>query len=276
MKNPMHNGHAVYKNSNGMDLHLYIDIDLKTDLIQDFFCKGLLLSEYESEILVLKSLVLNKKIADALALKRSDLKEEVLLVNGEKSLSSLSLTLLHNAIEDYLGTATTLTEQNDLLCLCYGVGSGELKKQILARHDYDVSKLIAETMATSACGSCRKLISESIISIREEHGLIFGLDHSQSTLDKGGRWITIKGLYPAELVLKLDALLKIWVLREEVNTQFAIQIVKIEGYHLWLTVKVLATGEDEESERAIKILAALSDYWRSEIGALFFLHHFTL
>lgn len=267
----MSNGHAVYKNLEGKELHLHIDVDLKSETIQDFFGKGTLLPDYENEIEELKNLVINQKIQDVIFLKRKSLQNEHRLKNGKLALSSLSLWLLHIAIEDYLGTAATLDEQKDLLCLCYGIGYKELKKQILSRPDYDLAKLIAETMATSACGSCRPSIEKAMLEIREEHGLILGLDHSQSRLDKSGNWVKIKGLYPADLLIKLDELKNVWMKREGIVDQFVIDIVRIEGHHLWLTVRLLDLS-DEEPERANKILAALSDYWRSEIGALFFLH----
>jgi hypothetical protein len=146
------------------------------------------------------------------------------------------------------------------------VGARELKKQILTRSDYDLTHLETETMATSACGGCRTLIQKTMQSIREEHGLILGLDHSESRLDKNGHWIKIRGLYPADLLIRLDKLMKVWMNREGIAEQFEIEIVKIEGYHLWLSVR------PDDSDRSLKILQALSEYWRSEFGALFFLH----
>lgn len=267
----MSNGHAIYKNAEGSELHLYIEVDLKSEIIQDFRYLGTLLQKYESEFEELKSLILNRTIKDALLLKRSSLQKEIRTPAGKLPLASLSLWLLHKAIEDYLGTATTLNEQNDLLCLCFGVGLKELKKQILTRLDYDLANLIAETMATSACGSCRPSIQRAIVDIREKHGRILGLDHSQSNVDKDGHWIKIKGLYPADLLIKLDDLKKVWMEREAIQDLFEINIVKIEGHHLWLRV-ALADSSQEDSERFLKILAALNDYWRSEMGVLFFLH----
>lgn len=267
----MSNGYAFYKNLEGRELHLHIDVDLKSETIQDFNGKGTLLVEYNDEFEELKNLVINRKIKDVLNLKRESLKNEHRLKNGKLGLSSLSLWLLNSAIEDYLGTAVRLDEQKDLLCLCYGIGSKDLKKQILLRADYDLSKLIAETMATSACGSCRPSIEKTMQNIRDEHGIIMGLDHSQSRFDKLGQWVKIKNLYPADLVIHLDELKNMWMKREGIVDQFRINIVKIEGYHIWLTVG-LADLSEENPERAQKILSALGDYWQSEVGALFFLH----
>lgn len=263
----MFNAQAVYKNSDGFDLQLHLDIDLKSEKILDFIIKGSLKEIYEKEFLELKSLIVDHTIAESLILKREALKNETKLKNGSLPLASLSLWLMHQAIEDYLGTTSTLSEQNDLLCLCYGIGVKEIKKQILTRSDYDLPQLVAETFATSACGSCRIPIQKVMTQIRQEHGLIKGMDHSQTRLDKAGHWIKIKDLYPADLLIKLDELKKIWMKREGIEDQFKIEIEKIEGHHLWLRV-----SPENDPERSLKVLAALSDYWRSEIGALFFLH----
>lgn len=263
----MSNGHAVYQNSAGDELHLHIDVDLKSECIQDFYAKGTLRETYAFELEELKSLVLGCSLEEALKTERGPLLHEVRLKNGDRPLASLTLWLLHKAIEDYLGTAATLSEQNDLLCLCYGIGIKELKKQILARPDYDLPALVAETMATSACGSCRPTIVAAMQTIREEHGLILGVGSEESRLDKAGHWIKIKGLYPAELLIRLDDLKNNWMIREEIVGQFEIEILRIEGHHLWL--KVLPADDPERSQ---KVLEALGEYWRSEFGALFFLH----
>lgn len=263
----MSKGVSVYKNKADAELHLSIDVDLKTQTIQDLFFKGSLKEKYLSEIEELKSLVTGVTIGVALGLKRSSLTRETRLLNGNLALASLTQWLLHRAIEDYLGTAATLNEQNDLLCLCYGIGVRELKTQIVARTDYDLKALVAETNATSACGSCLPSILDTMKKIREEHGLIMGLDHSESRFDKAGHWLKIKDLYPAALLIKLDDLKKNWMIREGIVGLFEIEITKIEGYHLWLNVRPA-----EDAQRATKVLEALGEYWRSETGALFFLH----
>ena len=256
----MSKGLATYTNSVGENLELSLDIDLKSQKIQDLTLKGSLVSKYQVELEELKTKILNLDFSEALMLKRSDFHLQT------AATTSLSLWLLHQAVEDYLGSTTRLKEQSDLLCLCYGIGVREIKKQVLLRSDYDLPMLISETMATTACGSCRSKIIQTIKTIREENGLIKGLTHSQTNVDKDGRFIKIKNMYPANLVIKLDHLKKEWMKREKIEEQFTIVIHKIEGYHVWLEV----TGA--ESTRAQKIIEALSDYWRGEIGALFFVH----
>jgi bacterioferritin-associated ferredoxin len=263
----MSNAEAIYTNSKGLDLKLFLDIDLKTEVIQDFYYKGTLSSVYKEELEELKSLIMNRTYPEALNLKREILKKEVLLPNGKRPLATLSLWLTHQAIEDYLGNSNSLKAQTDLLCLCFGIGKKELKKEILNRADYDLKEVIAETFASSACGSCLPQIIKTLKDLREEHGLIKGLTHSQTRLDKEGHWLKIKGMYPAELVIKLTSLKDFWMKREGIEGQFQIEIKNIEGYHVWLEV-----NPAEDIDRNEKVLNALSDYWRSEIGALFFLH----
>lgn len=262
----MSNGEASYTNAQGLSLKLFIDVDLKSETIQDIYAKGELKELYALELEELKSLALNHKIKEAFALKRSQLSHEV-LSKDKRAAASLTLWLLHHALEDYLGLDNTLLEERDLLCLCYGIGVRELKKQILARNDYELSHLVSETGASTACGSCKDSITRYFKTIREEHGKIEGLSHSQSRLDKSGHWLKIKGLYPAELVIKLDDLKNQWMKREGIVGQFEIEIQKIEGYHLWLSV-----SPNKDTNRSLKVLEALSDYWKSELSALFFLH----
>ena len=181
----------------------------------------------------------------------------------------MPLWLIQQAIEEYLGSVAPLQNQNDLLCLCFGIGVSEIKHQVLTRSEYGLKEIVAETMASSACGSCREQLIKTMVNLREEHGLIQGLTHSQSRLDKDGHWVKIKGMYPSELLIKLDDLKVKWMIREGIENQFQIEIKNIEGYHLWLSISPF-----EDTARNEKVLAALSDFWRSEVGALFFLHLF--
>lgn len=262
----MFNGHAFYKNQEGKELHLYIDVDLKSGTVNDFYTKGELAQKYDDEFLELKNIVLGKSIKFISAnLQRSELTKEVLLPNAKKPLASMSLWLMNKAIEDYQGISS-LNEQNDFLCLCFGVGIEEIKKQVINRPEFGLSQLIAETMATSACGRCKNAIEKTIVDLREQYGKIKGLTHSKSRVDSEGHWIKIKGLYPADLIIKLDELKQNWMKRENITGMFQIEIENIEGYHLWIKIN------PADQEKGEKILLALSDYWKSELGVLFFLH----
>lgn len=261
----MPNAFASYKNFKGDELKISLDIDLKSEKIIDFFYKGNLSAEYDLEFLELKNLALGKSITEALLISPIQLK------NKKQSIVPLSLWLLHKAIDDYQGFNNYLREQNDLICLCFGVGKKDLEKKILNQTDYELSKLIAETKATSACGRCKDEIITVMQEIRERHGIILGLDHSKSRLDKAGHWIKIKNLYPAELLIKLDDLKLEWMERENIVDQFEIEIINIEGFHLWVSIKSKINNE-ENSNKLEKILQTLGEFWQSKIGAFFFLH----
>jgi bacterioferritin-associated ferredoxin len=269
----MANAEAHYKNERGDELHFSLDIDLKSQRILSFTTSGSLVSKYSQELKELKKLLAAEMtINDALKIKRADLYAD--LLSDPKLVASLSLWLLHKAIEDYLGTGARLNEQKDMLCFCFGVTRSDLKKEVLARSDYGLPEIIAETFATSACGSCLNIIEKTLIDLRASHGLIKGMSHSQSRTDKAGHWVKILGLYPADLIIKLDDLQTIWMKREAILDQFKIELVNIIGHHLFYTVMGLVpdVAEEVESERAEHILKAFSAYLKSETGVLFFLN----
>ncbi len=266
----MANAHATYKNSFGQELSLSLDIDLKSERVQDIFFKGSLKATYEAELLELKNLIANKSIDEIKKIKRSDLKMETLLSSKKLALGNLSLWLLNNALMDYLGTTVTLPEQKDALCLCFGVTRSDLTKEILKRADYDLLDIVAETMATSACASCLPSIRSALIDLRSEYGLIKGVAHSQTRFDKEGHWVKIKGMYPAEIVVLIDDLKRIWMKREAIDSQFIIELLNIEGHHLWFKVQGISGADDPD--RFKKILDAFMEYLKSQTGILFFLH----
>ena len=265
----MSNVESTYKNFKGDELKIVLFIDLKSEIIEDLYFKGNLTFQHEKEIEEMTNLLLNKSYKQALNLKPESLKYSHLTSNVKRPIASLPLWLIQQAIEEYLGSAAPLQNQNDLLCLCFGIGLSEIKHQVLIRTDYGLKEIVAETMASSACGSCRDQLIKTMANLREEYGLIQGLSHSQSRLDKDGHWVKIKGMYPSELLIKLDDLKVKWMKREGIENQFQIEIKNIEGYHIWLSV-----SPNEDRVRNEKVLAALSDFWRSEVGALFFLHLF--
>lgn len=267
----MSNAFSSYQNKTGARLELSLDVDLKSEKIIDFKYSGELSSHYELELFELKNLVLEKSVKDALIINREHLKKQTTLANGKLAIIPLSLWLLHKAVEDYYGGNNHLPEQSDLICLCFGVSQKDLEKEILNRPDYDLAKLIAETKATSACGNCLKDIKKTMQEIREKNGLILGLDHSKSRFDNLGHWIKIKNLYPAQLLIKLDDLKSEWMKREKIVDQFEIEILNIEGFHLWVSIKSKKNAI-ESSDKLEKILHALGEFWQSEVGAFFFLH----
>ena len=92
------------------------------------------------------------------------------------------------------------------------------------------------------------------------------MDHSKSRLDANGKCIKFAGLYPGPLLIRLDELKKVWMTREGILDQYEIEFLDIEGLHL--TVKINPSNEKSNAG----LLSALSDYLKSELGILFFLH----
>jgi len=262
----MANAEARTINSKGEDLQLLLDIDLSSQKVFEMRVKGALSSAHSEELKEIEAAILGQTIETILKLKRSDLKSSA----KNKSIASPGFWLLHRAIENYLGSEAVLAESKDRLCLCFGVGVSDLRKEILKRPEYELKHLIAETFATSACGSCLPSIRKTMEDLRLAHGMIEGLTHSKGRFDKAGNWVKVKGLYPGPLLVFLDDAKNKWMKREQIEAQFSIEFTHIEGLHL--TVQVSEKEKKIERDRAEKILQALTDYLKSDTGILFFLH----
>src|SRR5690606_31825454 len=141
-------------------------------------------------------------------------------------------TLLKEAILEYLGENKTFPEEEDLLCLCFGVTKKDIINSTMGNKDFDLKTLIQTTRATSACGSCKPLIEDLISRTRLQYGLIKGLGNSRSRKNLQGQWIKIAGLYPGALLLMIDDYKNEWMKREEIFEQLTIEFVNIEGHHL--------------------------------------------
>jgi bacterioferritin-associated ferredoxin len=263
----MANAEARYTNLKGEDLKLTLDID--RECVREVRIKGALSEKLAPEFKELESLILGKTVAEITALKRKDFNT---LNTKTDTVALLSLWMLNRALENYTGSEAFLTEGHDRLCLCFGVGLSDLRKQILKRADYELKHLIAETFATSACGSCLRPIQKAMEELRLSHGMLEGLAHSKGRLDKNGNWVKVKGLYPGPLLVLLDDLKKDWMKREGIAEQFSLELIHIEGLHL--SVKASALEKTLDQDRGEKILQALTDYYKSKTGVLFFLHLF--
>lgn len=245
---------------------LFLDINPKNDTIKEFFYDGPQISKYKIELDELKMLTLGKSLGVASTLKRSQLQFVTETPDGKDPLSALGLSLLKMAITDYEGDGRFFKEQHDMICLCFSVTKKEIIEQVLTDKDFELKTLIQKTMASSACGSCRMSIEGIINETRNLHGLIKGMDHSKSRLDPNGKWIKIANMYPGPLLIKLDELKNNWMKREGIVDQYEIEFTNIEGFHL--TVKISPSSEKTNAG----LLSALSDYLKSELGILFFLH----
>lgn len=247
------------------EVSLFLDIDPRTDVIKEFFYDGPFVVHYKIELEELRMLTINKTIHEAQKIKRYLLSFETELENGEKPVMPRGLWLLRSALASYTGEGGFLKEQTDVLCLCFSVTKKDIVQKVLSNKDFELKILIQETMASSACGSCRQPIEKLIHDTRAEHGLIKGLDHSKSRFDDKGNWIKIAGMYPGPLLIKIDELKNAWMKREKIEGQFEIEFTDIEGFYL--TVKINSTNEKTIGG----LLHALSDYLKSELGVLFFL-----
>ena len=247
------------------DIGLFLDIDSKRDIIKEFHFDGPRASLYKAEMEELKALVLGKTLEEAKDINRASLMFETRLNNDHKAVTSTGLWLLREAIASYMGESRFFKEDRDLLCLCFSVTKRDIVQKVLNNRDFELKTLLQETMAPSACGSCRGPILSLIEETRNAHGMIKGLDHSRSRFDKDGNWIKIAGHYPGPLLIKLDELKDEWMKREGIVDQFSIELVNIEGFHV--SVKINSTNEKTVSG----LLSALTDFWKSKLGILFFL-----
>lgn len=252
-------------NASSNDLSLFLDIDPKNDLIKDFFFDGLKANHYKIELQELKILAVGQSLEAARKILRSDLTLETEISPGVKAARSLVLYLFKEAIESYVGHGRFYKEQTDMLCLCFSVTKRDIVKNVLANKNFELKTLIQETMASSACGSCRIPILNLINETRLAHGLIKGLDHAKSRFDDKGQWLKVAGLYPGPLLIKLEELKNKWMEREEIVGQFEIVFTAIEGLH----VSVAITPANEKTVTGL--LSALTEFLKSELGVLFFL-----
>ena len=250
----------------GGEVSLFLDINPKNDTIKEFFYEETGSSRYSIELNELKMICLGMSLTDALLIKRSDLQFVTKTNSGLEPMAALGLTLLKSAIADYVGIGRFYKEHSDMVCLCFSVTKKDIVEHVLADKDFELKTLIQKTMASSACGSCRPAIESIIIETRNQHGLIKGMDHSKSRLDANGKWIKVANMYPGPLLIKIEELKNTWMKREGIVDQYQIEFLNIEGLHL--TVKINPSSEKTDAA----LTSALSDYLKSELGILFFLH----
>lgn len=247
------------------EISLFLDIDPRKDTIKEFHFDGPKASHYTVEMQELKLLSMGKSLEELKKLTRDKIYLETKLPNGKTPVMPVGLWLLKKAIAVYAGEGRYFKEQHDMVCLCFSVTKSDIVKKVLAHKDYELKTLIQDTMASSACGSCRMPIEKMIIDTRNAHGLIKGLDHSKARLDAQGQWIKVAGMYPGPLLIKLTELKNEWMVREKITDQFTIEFTNIEGLHL--TVDINSTNE----KTVAGLLSALTDFLKSKLGVLFFL-----
>lgn len=247
------------------EISLFLDIDPKRDTIKDFHFDGPKASHFAVEMQELKLLTLGKSLTELENLSRHNISIETTLPNGNLPVVPVGLWLFKKAISTYAGESRFYKDQHDMVCLCFSVTKNDIVKKVLGNKDFELKTLINETMASSACGSCRKPIEKIIVDTRNAHGLIKGMDHSKARLDKNGEWIKVAGMYPGPLLIKLDELKNEWMIREKITDQFKIEFTNIEGLHL--SVEIDSTNE----KTVAGLMSALTDFLKSKLGVLFFL-----
>lgn len=248
---------------------LSIDIDSKSEQIKALYFQTTdneILKQHAASFEELTKKLTGQNVAWARSLTRSHFEHEYSFTNGHKAIAPLGLTLLNLAIEDFYGESTYLGEEKDWLCLCYGVSESDVERYVLNDKNLELKNIIEKTKASSACGSCKVPLIKTIDAIRLKHGLIKGLDHSRSRYDDKGHWIKIANMYPGPLSIYLDDLKNEWMKREEISGVYELVIKGIEGFHLDIEVH----GADAKVRLAL--LSALSDFYKSKLGILFFLH----
>ncbi len=249
---------------NGVTLTL--DIDLKLEVIKSLYFDSANQTFFETSFNELTQKLSGQKLDLAESILRSECANERKLANGQKAIAPLGLSLLKLALEKFKGESTSLSEEKDYLCLCYGVSKKDVEEFVLKDKNFELKELITSTKASSACGTCKIPLLSHIEQVRLKHGLIKGLDHSRSQFDEHGHWIKIAGLYPGPLLIKLDELKEEWMKREEIIGKYEIFLKNIEGFHLEIEVH----GANQAVRTSL--ISALNDFYQSKLGILFFLH----
>lgn len=248
---------------------LSIDIDSKSEQVKSLLFQTAnkeILKNHSASFEELTKNFTGQNVSWARSFTRSHLENEFTLPSGHRAIAPLGLALINLAIEKYYGESTYLAEERDWLCLCYGVTESDIESYVLNDKNLELKNIIEKTKASSACGSCKVPLIKAIDDIRLKHGLIKGLDHSRSRYDDKGHWIKIANMYPGPLSIKLDDLKNEWMMREEISGVYELVIKGIEGFHVDIEVH----GADAKVR--VALLSALSDFYKSKLGILFFLH----
>jgi bacterioferritin-associated ferredoxin len=246
---------SIYQKNSDSFLKIFLEIDQQKELIIDFFYQGSLVDENLPELLEIKEKVLNKSIDEILLYKQSDLT----VLKNSKKIHSLGLWLIHRAIDKFRGRDEVIHPSHKNICLCFGVTLDDIDKSLSSNPELDLDQLIKLTKVTSACGGCKNIITKKIDSF---HNSI------RRKLDSKGRWIKVKGLYPAELVLLLDDSLNKWLKHQQLVPNLKAEIMEIEGYHIDLKF----TDELGSRISTPAIINSLREFWKKEHDLDLFLH----
>jgi len=104
---------------------------------------------------------------------------------------------------------------DSLVCRCFGVYEQQIVSLVQVNANVDLKGVTDEILAGGGCTSC----SNDIVGIISSTKDFYGLETTQSNPK-------IKGIYPAQMILLLDSLLK--------EYGEGIEIISLEGYQLSL------------------------------------------
>ena len=231
---------SIYQKNSDLFLKVFLEVDPYKDTITDFFYQGTLAPIHQNELEEVKLKVVNRTLDDVLSLKQSDFK---ILANQTK-IHSLGLWLVHRAIDNFRGRDEVLKSHHRNLCLCFNVGIDELEERLKSLPDLELDQFVTATKATSACGGCKNTITKRMSAHRKA---------LRRKVDSNGKWIQVKGMYPAELVLLLDESLRRWLKEQKIIHNLEAEIVDIEGYHIDINFTD-GSGKKIENKEALNSL----------------------
>jgi hypothetical protein len=246
---------SIFQKNSDLFLKVYLEIDQHHETITDFFYKGTLVENHLNELIEIKEKIINKKIDEILQYRQSEFNS----LKDSNKIHSLGLWLIHRAIDEFKGRDEVLSPHCKNLCLCFGFSLEDLETSLSLNPELDMDKLITDRNVTSACGGCKKSISEKLDKHRKS---------LRTKFDSKGKLIKVKELYPAELILILDNSLKKWIDNQKIISNLSAEIMKLEGYHV--DVKFLdAFGANVSNP---DVLISLKDHWKKELDLDLYLH----
>jgi bacterioferritin-associated ferredoxin len=175
---------SIYRDENGFT-RLFLDI--KNDVICDYGHIHEGMEEYVQEFEALGEKILGLGLLQA--------KE----VEGPDHFFCLSLKLLHQAINNYLGYTDFCKllgeKSSQLVCRCFGVFRRQIFQILKENWEADAFSVLEQTKAGSGCGSCFERLEEVINQFRPD--ALVGVTKKR-----------VLGQTPVALMLEVDEFIK--------------------------------------------------------------------
>jgi bacterioferritin-associated ferredoxin len=198
------------ENSNG-SVSMYLDINKKKSTIESLHFEEEIPSFWTPFFSALCLLAKGQKLTEAKKITWNQFK---IFFNSDSNLGCLPffnkpVLMLGQLIDQYSHGPVSESchpqeEDNPLVCRCFGVFEGDLKKVISSEGFVDIRKVIDETCAGGGCGHCIPQIKD-LLSIE-------GTDDSPffSHFCESGKVPRVDGMTPVEIILKGHDLLSKW------------------------------------------------------------------